>query len=487
METEKYRYRSGNTQSGTMRIDWDCMIKDILVHWWMIVLTAAGAALLTAAIVQFGYTPVYTSETTFVIGKSGFSYNAISTNLSQAETTTKQYTQVVSSSILQKQVCEDLKMSSFNASVNVETVPSSNLMVLRVSADTPRDAYLIGRSVIENAVDLMGYFMDGVTMQELQQAVIPEEVSNPLNLSGYMEKAALAGGILMILLLALLSYYKDTIKNPDDVSLKVDTRLLGTIYYEKKHKSVKSTGNHKKGSLLLNNPMLSFGYVEAYHMLATRIRIRMDKEEKKVLMVSSVSENEGKSTVAANLAVSLAQEGKRVLLMDCDFRKPAQYKIFETGSLGDKDLAETLRKKGNIRVGHVKNMPGLYTLFSEKASDKPWSREEFQYIEYILNNLKKKVDYVIIDTAPMALVSDTEEYAGLADAALLVIRQDVMEACYINDAIDDLEAAGIALIGCVLNGVHRGMIIRTQEYGHYSGSNYGKYSHYNKMREQGDN
>ena len=183
METEKYRYRSGNTQSGTMRIDWDCMIKDILVHWWMIVLTAAGAALLTAAIVQFGYTPVYTSETTFVIGKSGFSYNAISTNLNQAETTTKQYTQVVSSSILQKQVCEDLKMSSFDATVNVETVPSSNLMVLRVSADTPRDAYLIGRSVIENAVDLMSYFMDGVTMQELQQAVIPEEVSNPLNLS----------------------------------------------------------------------------------------------------------------------------------------------------------------------------------------------------------------------------------------------------------------------------------------------------------------
>lgn len=96
--------------------------------------------------------------------------------------------------------------------------------------------------------------------------------------------------------------------------------------------------------------------------------------------------------------------------------------------------------------------------------------------------MRKKVDFIILDTAPMAFVSDTEEYAAVADATLLVIRQDLMEACYINDAVDNLENAGTTLIGCVLNGVRKGLITKTREYGAYSGSSYGRYSHYSKSQ-----
>lgn len=484
METgTKHDYISGTASGQVMRIDWDCMIKDILRQWWMILLTAIAAALFTGAVLQLLYSPEYTADTTFVIGRSGFSYNMISTNLQQAETTTKQYSQVVGSSILQKQVCDELGLASFNAKVNVETVPSSNLMKLSVTADSPQQAYLISRSIIGQAVELMGYFMDGVTMMELQEAVIPEEPSNPLQLTGYMRNAAVVGMAAMIIVLALLSYYKDTIKNPEDVAVKVDAKLLGSIQFEKKNKSVASKIGRKKGSLLLNNPMLSFGYVESYRMLATRIRLAMDKEQMKVLMVTSVSENEGKSTVAANIAVAMAQEGKRVLLADCDFRKPAQYKIFETEVRDDKDFCTAVSKRTGVKIGHVRNLPGLYTLFSKNAKGTSWDSDSFRFMEYVFSHLRGRVDYIILDTSPMAFVSDTEEYAVLADACLLVIRQDVMEACYINDAVDNLENAGTKLIGCVLNGVRRGMITKTREYGYYSSSNYGKYSHYSKSHE----
>lgn len=482
MSVQKNTHRlSGSRDNQQRRADWDCLLKDVLKQWWLILLAAAAAALFAGAVLQFTYKPQYTSETTFVIGRSGFNSNTVVGNLQQAETTTKQYTQVVSSSLLQKQVCEDLGMSWFDVSVKVETVPSSNLMQLSVTADSPRKAYLVGRSIIDNAVELMSYFLSGVTMLELEEAEVSEKPSNPMQLSLYMQRAGIIAAGLMILLIGILSYYKDTIKNEGDVSAKVDTKLLGTIGYEKKRKAAISKKNYKRGSLLLNNPLLSFSYVETYRMLATRVRMLMDRNQLQVLMVTSVSENEGKSTVAANIAVGMAQEGKRVLLIDCDFRKPAQYKIFEIDNLEGRDFCEAIESKNNVKVGHVKNLPGLYTLFSKKNKSIPWDSTSFQYLSQVVNSMKRRVDYIILDTSPMAYVADTEEYALLADASILVIRQDVVEACYINDAVDSLEETNAKLLGCVLNGVRKGLIARTSEYGHYN-SDYGRYSHYSKVQ-----
>lgn len=476
----RHGQKSHTSMGASVRIDWDCMVRDILKNWWMIFLTALAVALFAGAWQQFRYMPQYTADTTFVIGKAGYNYNTISANLQQAETTTKQYSQIVGSSILRKQVCEELGMDEFDATVSVETVPSSNLMKLSVTAGSPREAYLISQSVADHAVELMGYFMYGVTIQTLEEAVIPESPSNLLHIGYYMRNGAVIGFLLMMGILALISYYKDTVRNPDDVNLKVDARLLGIIQFERKNKFFKN--ERKKESLLLTNPMRSFAYVEAYRMLTTRIRLTMDRSRMQILMVTSVTENEGKSTVAANIALALAQEGKRVMLADCDFRKPAQYKIFGMDNLEKQDFCEAVSMKTSVRSGHVKGLPALYTLFSKKSRSEPLDSASFNYIEKLFDYLREKVDYIILDTSPMAFVSDTEEYAALADAALLVIRQDLVEACYINDVVDNLESAGTELIGCVLNGMHKGLITKTREYSAYGGSSYGKYSHYGKSQ-----
>lgn len=79
-------------------------------------------------------------------------------------------------------------------------------------------------------------------------------------------------------------------------------------------------------------------------MMASRVRSRMDRKQAKVALITSVAENEGKSTVAANLAMALAKEGKHVLLIDCDFRKPSQYKIFQRPEHESIDLLQELRR-----------------------------------------------------------------------------------------------------------------------------------------------
>ncbi len=442
-------------------IDWSCILRDIFRQWWMILLAGAGTFLMTTAVMQFAYRPVYTSENTFVIGLSGLNYHSISENLSQAETTSRQYTQVVESSILKKQVCEDLSLETFDAKISVDTVPSSNLMVLRVTADSPRQSYLISRSIIQHAVKLMAYFLDDVTMQELQQSQIPTAPSNPANFFLWGERAGLIGMAGMMLLLGLLSLGRDTVRSPEDIPAKIDARLLGTICYEK-----------KRQSLLLTSPVLSFDYAEASHMLSARICMTLDRLEKKVLMVTSAAENEGKSTIAANLAVSMAQSGKKILLCDCDFRKPAQYKIFSSENPESPDFTETIENQTPVIPENIKRIPGLSVLFPRKPMSRPWHKTELQFIRKTLLRLQNSVDYIILDTSPAALISDTEEYASLADAALIVIRQNEIEACCINDTLDALNDAGTHVIGCVLNGLHH-RILKNSGYSRY----YSRYRH----------
>lgn len=479
MKTEsRYTYRSSQNPQ-QLRIDWDCLFRDLLKEWWLILLTGLMCALMIGAVFQIRYVPEYTAKTTFVISQTGFSYDQVSGNLAQAGTTTEQFEQVVNSSILQKQVCEDLEISSFDAAIKINTITSSNLMVMEVTSSSPKMAYEISRSVIDNSMELMGYFLDEVTMKELQSTVIPEEPSNPLKLIQYMEYAAIAGIVIMILILSLISIYKDTVKNVGDVSLKIDTKLLGTVYYEKKNKH-SSRKKAKKFSLLLTNPMLSFMYVESYRMLATRVRFSMEAEERKVLLVTSVSENEGKSTVAANIAVALAQEGKKILLVDCDFRKPAQYKIFKSRCTKSCDFCIAISQKQVVKAIKQDTVAGLSVVFGKRAIGSQLDKDSFAYLEKIVKSMRSQYDYVILDTSPMAFVADTEEYASLADASLLVIRQDVMETCYINDAIDNLENTGTKLIGCVFNGVHQGLLEKTGVYGNYGTGTYSKYSHYSK-------
>ena len=95
---------------------------------------------------------------------------------------------------------------------------------------------------------------------------------------------------MLIALLAGISYIRDTIKNPGEVSTKLDTRLLGTIAYEKKSKALSMKRKKDYLSMLIQNPLRSFAYVESSKMAASRVRSYMDKEDAKVLLVTSVME-----------------------------------------------------------------------------------------------------------------------------------------------------------------------------------------------------
>lgn len=474
--SEKRKYESFQQENP---IDLDSIIKDVLRQWWVILLLTLSAMFLAGAYKRLTYSPVYKTSTTFVVGKTGFSNNLAYDNLASAENVTTKFTQIVNSSVLQRRVCDELELPSYEAEVKIDVVESSNLMTLSLTAASPDLAYEMIQSVMNITMELSSEMMDAVTFKILQAPVMPQRPSNMLVISSAMKKAGLLMMALALIGFVLRSYFKDTIKNSEEAKKKLDARLLGTIYHEEKRKGAKDMFKKVKRGLNIEDPLVSFSYAESLKMAATRVHSAMERKNVRTILITSVSENEGKSTVAANLALALAQEEKKIALLDCDFCKPSQYKLFELGKVEEGDLVEYLSGKqplGFHKVGETDNV----RLFCSKTAKQHFlSYEIMEKLREMIATLLKEVDYVILDTSPMALVSDGEELATLVDSSLLVVQQDQMEAKYINDTIDQLNRTRAKVLGCVFNNVHKGFFSRNKTNGYY-GSKYRYRSHYGK-------
>ncbi|MGN0292481.1 MAG: P-loop NTPase [Lachnospiraceae bacterium] len=489
------------TGNDKIQFDFDSILRDVFRQWWVILLAALAAALITGTYLKICYEPYYTTSTTFVVGKSGISSNAVADNLRSAESITENFSVITESSLLKKRVCEDLGISSFDSRIYVEAIESSNLMTLTVRSGTPRMAYLTCLSVMDCAQQLCADLAENISVRVIQEPTLPSSPSNPLAIRSDMRKAALFAAAVMIVIFVLLSYYKDTVKNEAEMNKKIDARLLGTVYHEKKYKTLWFRILRTRNSLCIDNPVLSFGYIESVRMMATRIHQEMDRRNYKTVMLTSVSENEGKSTVAANLALALAQEGYAVALLDCDFRKPSQYKIFDLKhkQFEITDFGDMLRDRKEFKMYAAGREKKLQAAFSIRSHNHMLDHKVVDCLSGVLEELKKTVDYIIMDSSPLGLVAEAETLANIADASVLVVQQDLMEAKYINDMVDQLNRTRSDMLGCVYNNVRSGIVNRFASYGHYGyrygygyghryyGYGYGRYHYGSSEKKQKDN
>lgn len=225
--------------------------------------------------------------------------------------------------------------------------------------------------------------------------------------------------------------------------------------------------------------------VESYKKLAAKVEYRMAKNEQKVLVVTSVSENEGKSTVAANLAITLAEQSKRVLLVDGDIRRPSQFLIFGMEPKEENELGEYLR--GNRSLADVmvpctrKHMLFMGGKNCYSSSTEMLNSDSFYKL---MTACRKFVDYVIIDTPPAGIIGDAQIFAHCADAVMIVAKQNYMLAEDINEVMDAFRDKEGKVLGVVLNGVRSFSGLVDSPVGHYYGkySKYGRYGNYGRSK-----
>lgn len=444
--------------------------------------TMAGA-LLTYVVVSSRYVPEYTTQATFVVSSRGDA-NAYS-NLSSANTMAKTFEKILKSNIMEKKICEKLKVEELDADIHAKVLEGTNMLVLSVTADTPKESIDIIRTVMDNYSSVSLYTVGSAVMDVLEEPKIPYTPDNPLDAGGQAKKGGLVAGALVLILLGLFSYMKNTIKQENEIEKKLDARSLGAISYEWKYKTIRDIFRRKKKAILVDDPVASFRFVESYKKLAAKVEYRMAKNEQKVLVVTSVSENEGKSTVAANLAITLAEQSKRVLLVDGDIRRPSQFLIFGMEPKEENELGEYLRGNGSLADVMVpctrKHMLFMGGKNCYSSSTEMLNSDSFYKL---MTACRKFVDYVIIDTPPAGIIGDAQIFAHCADAVMIVAKQNYMLAEDINEVMDAFRDKEGKVLGVVLNGVRSFSGLVDSPVGHYYGkySKYGRYGNYGRSK-----
>lgn len=190
---------------------------------------------------------------------------------------------------------------------------------------------------------------------------------------------------------------------------------------------------------------------ESYRTLRTNIQYSSFDKQYKVIMVTSSEPGEGKSTTAGNLALCLAQGEKRVILVDCDLRKPSLHKKFKISNIVG--LSDVMIGKEELVTAMHRYNNNLVILTSGKIPPNPSEMLSSKTMTTLLNTLKQNFDYIILDTPPVQAVTDSQILATKADGVILVVRAERTKKDSVQNAINLLKKVNANIIGTVLNGL----------------------------------
>jgi len=366
-------------------------------------------------------------------------------------------------------------MQSVGGSIRAVVIPETNLITATVTASDPRTAFLVAQALIAHHEEITYQVVPNVVMEVLQSPQVPTGPANPVNALNIMKVTVPAAAVAAFLFFLFLSYIRSTICTAAEARKELNCPFLGEIPHENKYKTIISRIQNRKTSILVIKPLTSFAYLEAIRKLRHRVERYM--RDGKVLMVTSLLENEGKSTISVNLALSLAQKKHRVLLIDLDLRKPACFQVIEqrTMTYGVRDVLTGKVEPADAVVKH--NRSDLELLLENRGNVDSGNLVASDRMKALIKWAREEYDYVILDLPPMEQVSDAQVVKEYVDASMLVVRQNVAVVPAINKAISDLKSGSSQLIGCVLNNVRS----TSRNYG-YGYGHYGKYGQYNRKR-----
>ena len=446
------------------------ILQDILKNAWLAILAALAVCIGIFSYTNLVYAPTYTTKATFVVSpRSNGSYVSFYSSLSTATEMAGVFKEVFSSDVLERLIKEDLQQPELSFSVDASVAEDTNILCVSVQADSPETAHKVIQSVLRNYRRVSGYLFGSVVLDILKKPQISVTPSNPVNIKERMLLGAAAAVFAMVCLIAVISVLRPTAKTLACAKRWMEEMPLGVLQKEKH--PIRLFRRQQKKPLLITDASTSFQYTESLLQLAHKLRHRMQSEDMKVLLITSVAENEGKSTVSANLALSLAKHGYKVAYVDMDLRKPAAHKIF--ARLPREDLMTCLRDGAPASLDAPKRLHILSNSRPISGTDKLLHSKE---LAELLQTLREKMDFVILDSAPYTATADTGMLLQHADCCAMILRQDWASVRVCRDVAEDLGAGKATYLGYVLNNYLSDDA--SQTFTNY----YGKYHYYSNPK-----
>ncbi len=196
---------------------------------------------------------------------------------------------------------------------------------------------------------------------------------------------------------------------------------------------------------------VQFAVAESYKTIRANLQFLLARQDGcKVITVSSAMAGEGKTTNSVNLAISFSQLGKKVLLIDADLRRPSIYKKLKIENT--EGLSGILGGFSTVEKAVVSINPNFSVLPSGITPPNPSELLASRDFETLLEKLKDSFDFIIIDTAPVGIVSDALTVGKISDGILLVVKEKSTTYSDFERVVDALKLAEITLLGVLLNG-----------------------------------
>jgi len=442
---EKDRYKNDE-----LEIDLQRLILVLLNKAWMIGLAAIVCAVLTLVGTFFFITPKYQASAMFYVNNSapslrGASPSISSSDLSVSRGLVKSYIVILESRETLIDVMDhagvDYSYEEMRNMIRAEAVDSTEIFRVTVTSPDPQEAERIADAVTSILPKRISGIIEGTSAKIVDAAELPSRPSSP----GYVKNAAmgfLMGAVLAAAFVILRQMWDTVIQTEEEITEYCPYPLLASIP-DMQYEDTVGSG-------------ISVAASEAYKLLRTKLQFAFaDEENCRVIGITGSGTGEGKSLSAVNLAYTLSQLGKRVLLIDGDMRQPTiqtKLPIHKKPGLSD-FLAGQSRPEDLIQMCGIGEDPRAFHVISSGSNPpNPMELLSSARMERMMARLRGNYDYILMDLPPVGQVGDALAASKLTDGILLVVRRGMSDRVSLNAAVRQLEFVDARILGVVFNG-----------------------------------
>lgn len=488
-----------------VEIDLQRLFGALLEKIWIIIAVTVLGAVLAGVISLCFITPKYQASAKFYVNNSDISvgdFQISNSDLVTSRGLVDSYIVILKTRESLVDVIDyagvDRTVGQVRSMISAGAVDETEIFEVVVTSPDPEEAERIANAIAYILPKRIKDIIEGTSTKVVEHAIVPASPSSPNHttniLIGFLLGLLLSAGVIVI-----RQIFDVTIRSEEDIASTCQHPILAAVpdmaapskggyyYAYSKDKGKKRSKKHghkgeEKQAVLIGSG-ISFSASEAYKLLRTKMQFSFAGEQAcRVIGVSSALSGEGKSLSAVNLAYTMSQLNKKVLLIDCDMRRPSIAE--KLGVIKGQGLSSYL--SGQIALENLIQKCGIageedaFSVISAgRTPPNPGELLSSERMTKMLNCLREDYDYVILDFPPVGEVSDAMAVAKQVDGMLLVVRQDYCNRLVLGAAVRQFEFINSRILGIVYNCTSEGGIGYKGYYKRYY-KKYGRYGHYGR-------
>lgn len=420
----------------------------LIKRFWLIILIVSviGGAL-GGVISRIAYEPEYEMTQAFTIEvKSNPNANVASISETQLS---KTIPALLSSDTFMEHMMPIIKDTGASGRFKITSLETSNIFYITCVARSNNDAQIIINEIQEHYTEIADYVIGESQMKFLSP---PGYSKIPINTPHYTISALIGlvlGAIIVIALFVFLSLISTTITNPSEIEDEINIKCLSNV---SKAYIKKRSGQRKEKVVYIENDNIDLEYKKSISTLSSNINQACMKNGFKSILITSTASNEGKSTIALNLAVDLTDKGNKVVIVDFDLRKPSIAKYIGIDDI-EISLFDAIKTNNLAKCTTETRTDGLYFCGNIKDSGSDLENISDNELKALFEYLKSNFDYIIVDSAPIGFLGDAISICSFCDCFAFVVAYNYVHKPNIIRSISTISESNKNMLGFVLNNI----------------------------------